>query len=64
MDVDAIFLASPSAVAGLLARAHVPESVSIITIGPSTTRAAREAGLRVAGEAAGRDLEGMIEAIP
>jgi len=64
MEVDAIFLASPSAVTGLLARAHVPESVPIITIGPSTTRAAREAGLRVAGEAAGRDLEGMIEAIP
>ncbi len=64
MDVDAIFLASPSAVAGLLARAHVPESVPIITIGPSTTRAAREAGLRVDGEATGRDLEGMIEAIP
>lgn len=64
MNVDAIFLASPSAVAGLLARAHVPESVPIITIGPSTTRAAREAGLRVDGEATGRDLEGMIEAIP
>ncbi len=64
MDVDAIFLASPSAVAGLVARARVPESVPIITIGPSTTRAARKAGLRVDGEAAGRDLEGMIEAIP
>ena len=64
MAVDAIFLASPSAVAGLLARAHVPAGVPIITIGPSTTRAAREAGLRVDGEAVGRDLEGMIEAIP
>ncbi len=64
MDIDAIFLASPSAVTGLLARAHVPENVPIITIGPSTTRAARAAGLRVDGEAAGRDLDGMIEAIP
>ena len=64
MGVDAIFLASPSAVSGLLARARVPEGVGIITIGPSTTRAAREAGLRVDGEACRRDLEGMIEAIP
>ena len=61
---DIIFLASPSAVAGLLARTHVPKKVQIITIGPSTTRAAHEAGLHVDGEAAGRDLEGMIEAIP
>ena len=64
MDVDTIFLASPSAVAGLLARTHVPKNVQIITIGPSTTLAAHEAGLHVDGEAAGRDLEGMIEAIP
>ena len=64
MGIDAIFLASPSAVSGLLARARVPEGVGIITIGPSTTRAARKAGLRVDGEACRRDLEGMIEAIP
>ncbi len=64
MGIDAIFLASPSAVSGLLAQAHVPEHVDIITIGPSTTRAAREAGLRVDAEASRRDLEGMIEAIP
>ena len=64
MDVDTIFLASPSAVVGLLARAHVPKNVQIITIGPSTTRAAHEAGLHVDGEAAGRNLQGMIEAIP
>jgi uroporphyrinogen-III synthase len=48
----------------LLARTHVPKNVQIITIGPSTTLAAHEAGLHVDGEAAGRDLEGMIEAIP
>jgi uroporphyrinogen-III synthase len=64
MNVDAIFLASPSAVVGLLARVHVPKNVQIITIGPSTTRAAQEAGLCVDGEATVRDLKGMIEAIP
>jgi uroporphyrinogen-III synthase len=61
--VDTIFLASPSAVAGLLARASVPAGVRIITIGPSTSAAARGAGLRVHGEAAARGLEGMIEAM-
>ncbi len=62
--VNTIFLASPSAVAGLLARAVVPDAARIITIGPSTSEAARDAGLRVDGEAATRSLEGMIEAMP
>ncbi len=64
LGVDTIFLASPSAVAGLLARAVVPDAAHIITIGPSTSEAARAAGLRVDGEAAARSLEGMIEVIP
>jgi uroporphyrinogen-III synthase len=64
LGVDTIFLASPSAVAGLLARARVPEGAAVITIGPTTSEAARAGGLRVAGEAAGRGLQAMIEAIP
>ena len=64
LGVDTIFLASPSAVTGLLARARVPADAHIITIGPSTSEAARDAGLDVAGEAAGRGLEAMIEAMP
>ena len=64
LGVDTIFLASPSAVTGLLARASVPAAARIITIGPSTSEAARDAGLRVDGEAVGRGLEAMIEATP
>lgn len=64
LGVDTIFLASPSAVTGLLARAGVPPTARIITIGPSTSEAARDAGLRVDGEAVGRGLEAMIEATP
>lgn len=58
-----ILLASPSAVKGLLARADVPESVQVFSIGPTTTAAARAAGLQVAGQASRRDLDGLLEMI-
>jgi len=61
--VDVILLASPSAVAGLLARADVPASAQLISIGPTTTAAARAAGLQIAGEASRRDLDGLLEVI-
>ena len=64
LQVDTIFLASPSAVVGLVARADVPNDVRVITIGPSTTAAARQAGLHVDGEATGRGLDALIEALP
>ena len=64
LGVDTIFLASPSAVTGLMARATVPKDARIVTIGPSTSAAVRDAGLRVDGEAVGRGLEAMIEATP
>jgi uroporphyrinogen-III synthase len=41
----------------------VPGAAHIITIGPSTSAAARDAGLAVHGEAAARSLEAMIEAM-
>lgn len=64
MDLDVILLASPSAVTGLLHRAEVPPGVSIVTIGPSTSAAARAAGLTVAAEARSPGLEGFLEVLP
>ncbi len=61
--VSDVLLASPSAVAGLLNRAVVPRAVRVITIGPTTTAAARAAGLAVAAEARRPDLDGMLEAL-
>ncbi len=64
LDVDVVLLASPSAVRGFVARARLPVRAHIVTIGPGTTAAARDAGLTVAGEARTRDLAGMLRAIP
>lgn len=64
LGLDAILLASPSAVTGLLHRAEVPEGVPIVTIGPSTSAAARAAGLTVAAEAPRPGLEGLLEVLP
>ena len=60
--VDAIFFASPSAVRGFLRTASAPSDTPLISIGPSTSTALREAGLEVASEAQTRDLEGMLAA--
>lgn len=59
--VSDVLLASPSAVAGLLSLASVPPSARVITIGPTTTAAARAAGLEVAAEARRPDFDGMLE---
>lgn len=61
--VQDILLASPSAVSGLCNAAAIPASARIITIGPTTTSAARAAGLDVWAEARHPSLEGMLEAI-
>jgi len=61
--VDVALLASPSAVAGLGELAVLPARAAVVTLGPSTTEAARAAGLRVSAEAPTRDLEGLIAAI-
>jgi uroporphyrinogen-III synthase len=60
--IDAVWLASPSAVAGLLNTAELPRDARVITIGPTTSSAATLAGLRVAAEAREPTLEGMLEA--
>ncbi len=63
-SVDVVLLASPSAVDGLRARADLSSRIPIVSIGPSTTAAARAVGMRVAAEAEQRSLEAMLEAIP
>jgi len=60
-QVDDILLASPSAVIGLVNCAVPPGSARIITIGPTTTAAARAAGLTVTAEARRPGLDGMLE---
>ena len=63
LDADKILLASPSAVTGLVNRLEFDAAAEILTIGPSTTRAALAAGLTVTAEAARPSLEGMMEAM-
>jgi uroporphyrinogen III methyltransferase/synthase len=57
---DLVVLASGSA-----ARSFAALGVDLpaVSIGPQTTRVARRAGLRVAGEAATHDLDGLVEAV-
>ena len=59
-DADVVVLASPSA-----ARAYAEAGgrAPAVTIGPETSRAARDAGLEVRGEAATHDLEGLVAAV-
>lgn len=63
LGVDLALLASPSAVTGLLNQAEVPASFPVLSIGPSTTTAARSAGLNVVAEASERGLDSMLEAL-
>lgn len=61
--LDDILLASPSAVTGLRNLACFPKHVRIFTIGPTTTAAARAAGLVVTAEARRPGLDGLLEAM-
>ena len=63
LGADKILLASPSAVTGLLNRLEMDTAAEILTIGPSTSRAARAAGLTVTAEAARPSLDGLMEAL-
>jgi uroporphyrinogen-III synthase len=56
---DLVVLASPSAARAL---ARVELRTPVVSIGPETTRAAREAGLTVAAEARSSDLAARVEA--
>ena len=63
LRVDNVVLASPSAVTGFVHLVDVDAAVSVYTIGPSTTAAARRAGLAVTAEAREPSFEGIMEAM-
>jgi len=63
LRVDNVVLASPSAVTGFVHLVDVDVVVSVYTIGPSTTAAARGAGLTVTAEAREPSFEGILEAM-
>jgi uroporphyrinogen III methyltransferase/synthase len=63
LRVDNVVLASPSAVTGFVHQVDIDVPVKIYTIGPSTTAAARGAGLGVTAEAPEPSLEGILEAM-
>ena len=63
IGVDTVLLASPSAVAGLVNTSIIPDGAQVITIGPTTTAAATNAGLRVTAEARLPTFESLVEAM-
>jgi uroporphyrinogen III methyltransferase/synthase len=63
LHVDNVVLASPTAVTGFVQQVELDVPVRVYTIGPSTTAAARDAGLSVTAEAREPSLEGILEAM-
>jgi uroporphyrinogen-III synthase len=63
LHVDNVVLASPSAVTGFMHQIELDAPVNVYTIGPSTTAAARSAGLVVTAEAREPSLDGILEAM-
>jgi uroporphyrinogen-III synthase len=59
-EVDLVVLASGSAARSLAA---VQRDVRCVSIGPSTSAAARAAGLEVVAEAETHDLDGLVRAV-
>ena len=57
---DLVVLMSPSAARALV---RVAPDVAVVSIGPETTRAARDAGVTVAVEASRSDLDGVVAAV-
>ena len=57
---DLVVLASPSAARTL---SRVDRRTPVVSIGPETSRAARDAGLSVVAEAAAGDLDSLVEAV-
>jgi len=60
---DNVIFASPTAVHGFMQQVTVDVAVKVYTIGPSTSAAARAAGLAVTGEAREPSLEGILESM-
>ncbi|HEX6996981.1 MAG TPA: uroporphyrinogen-III synthase [Gammaproteobacteria bacterium] len=63
LRADAIVLASPSAVTGLLNQVEIDAPAAVYTIGPTTSAAARASGLNVTAEAAEPSFAAVLEAI-
>ena len=63
LGADNVFFASPTAVTGFVNQVRLDTAPEVFTIGPSTTEAARDAGLEVAGEASRPGLRGLLEAM-
>lgn len=59
-DADVVFLASPSAARAFAA---LDRELPAVTIGPETTKAAEEQGIRVIREASTHDLDGLLDAL-
>jgi uroporphyrinogen III methyltransferase / synthase len=64
-DADFITFTSSSTVKSFLAASPngIPEGVRVVSIGPVTSEAAREAGLTVDVEAERHDIDGLVEAL-
>jgi uroporphyrinogen-III synthase len=63
LRVDTILFASPSAVQGFTNQFDLDTDVSVFTIGPSTTAAARSHGIAVTAESRSPSFEGLLEAM-
>jgi uroporphyrinogen III methyltransferase/synthase len=63
LRVDTILFASPSAVQGFTNQFDLDTDVSVFTIGPSTTAAARSHGIAVTAESRTPSFEGLLEAM-
>ena len=61
--IDAVTFTSASTVAGYVRLAEGVPTPLVASIGPVTTRAAREAGMRVAVEARPHTIEGLVVAL-
>jgi len=63
LGADNVIFASPTAVKGFVQQVAVDVPIKIYTIGPSTSAAARAAGLTVTAEAREPSLEGVLESM-
>ncbi|MEO8466128.1 MAG: uroporphyrinogen-III synthase [Gammaproteobacteria bacterium] len=61
LGADNVIFASPTAVSGFVQQVTVDVPMNVYTIGPSTSTAARAAGLTVTAEAREPSLEGILE---
>jgi uroporphyrinogen-III synthase len=59
-DADVVVLASPSAARALAA---LRRDIPAVSIGPETSKAAEEHGIRVLGEAPTHDVDGLLQAL-